>query len=33
MTVMDWAQVAFLVVVVIVGVGGFWYEIMKKEED
>lgn len=31
MTVMDWFQVGFLVVVVIIGLGGFAWVVLKKD--
>lgn len=31
MTLMDWFQVGFLVVVVIIGLGGFAWVVLKKD--
>ena len=33
MTILDWVQVGFLIVVVVVGVGGIIYVIMNEEKD
>jgi len=31
MTTMDWFQVGFLVIVVVIGLGGFVWAVMKKD--
>ncbi len=31
MTIMDWFQVGFLVIVVVIGLGGFVWAVMKKD--
>lgn len=31
MTMMDWFQVGFLVIVVVIGLGGFVWAVMKKD--
>jgi hypothetical protein len=31
MSAMDWFQVGFLVIVVVIGLGGFVWAVMKKE--